>query len=401
MRRTTAKKMIIPIGEKNDTNDLGDDTNRTSSSNDPKGKKRPVCCLLRNCCEGAAIFIVAFLLTAGIRTSLSSKSNNPDASSTRGAVVVVPTNTGGATTHTAPQCTDTQLSKIREQLNPSHIGCHDAPWSQKCPITTATKCFLPTWLTLYYSNKRSSDILPTTTTSSNSFVAITAGCNAGYDPVHLLRMGTLDASVDISTWKAALGNAPLPTTGCGREDPNHQIVVPADTPRRQGRVYCIEENPATAETINTTSTTAGYYSKGLRVVNQVLTKSLDAFVEANVPAGDTIQVLVLQNGNEFETLGWAKNTLPRTEYLSYMKDWKGSWSGMGRTTKFITTKLDEKGFTCYWAGMGKLWRITSCPFKEYGSESNKYWSHIACANRNLAPLLVEEMEKIFNQTIQG
>ena len=62
------------------------------------------------------------------------------------------------------------------------------------------------------------------------------------------------------------------------------------------------------------------------MVNQVVTKSLDAFVDANVPAGDNIQVLEVKNGNEFETLGWSKRTLPCTEYLSYMFDWKGSWS---------------------------------------------------------------------------
>mmetsp|Transcript_7574 Transcript_7574/g.10990 ORF Transcript_7574/g.10990 Transcript_7574/m.10990 type:complete len:412 (+) Transcript_7574:131-1366(+) len=398
MRRNTATispvaEHVYLVGENNNANDSGDTTN------DHKKKTRPIVSLLRYCCEGASIFIVAFLLATVVHsgyTGLSKSIPNQDAPtaiSTRGAVSSS-TAAGGATTNTAPKCTDAQLSRIREQLNPAHIDCGDAPWTQQCPITTATKCFLPTWLTSYYSK---SGII---STSSNSFVAITVGCNAGYDSVDLLRMGTFDPSVDVSAWKAALGNAQLPTYGCGREDPSHQIVVPAgNTPRRKGFVYCIEENPATAEAINKTSATADYYSKGLRVVNQVVTKSLDAFVEANVPAGGNIQVLEVKNGNEFETLGWTKSTLPRTEYLSYMTDWKESWSGYGRSIKFVSSKLDGKGFTCYWAGIGKLWRITSCPFKEYGSEFHKYWSHIACANRNIAPLLVEEMERIFNKTI--
>jgi len=45
----------------------------------------------------------------------------------------------------------------------------------------------------------------------------------------------------------------------------------------------------------------------------------------------------VNNGNEFETLGWSKRTLPCTEYLSYMFDWKGSWSWYGRNTKLATT----------------------------------------------------------------
>jgi len=240
MRRNTAKispiaEHVYLVGENNNANDSGDTTN------DHKKKTRPIVSLLRYCCEGASIFIVAFLLAAVIHsgyTGLSKSIPNQDAPtaiSTRGAVSSS-TAAGGATTNTAPKCTDAQLSRIREQLNPAHIGCGDAPWTQQCPITTATKCFLPTWLTSYYSK---SGII---STSSNSFVAITVGCNAGYDSVDLLRMGTFDPSVDVSGWKAALGDAQLPTYGCGREDPSHQIVVPAgNTPRRKGFVYCIEE----------------------------------------------------------------------------------------------------------------------------------------------------------------
>ena len=60
--------------------------------------------------------------------------------------------------------------------------------------------------------------------------------------------------------------------------------------------------------------------------------------------------------------------------------------------------LDKLGFTCYWAGMEKLWRITACPFCQY--LTHKFWANIACANRNLVPTLLDEMEKLFLNTIK-
>ena len=177
------------------------------------------------------------------------------------------------------------------------------------------------------------------------------------------------------------------------------VVAGSSSQQPTGKVYCIVKDPAKAE--EATKAMSGV--AGLSVHNQALTRTgattLDAFVGANI--NGTINVLDLENGEEFDALaGGRHQTLPRTEYLTYMFDWKGSWSGYGRNTKIVTGMLDKLGFTCYWAGAGKLWRITSCMYKEYG-EANKYWSHVACANRNLAPLLVEEMESLFNATISG
>ncbi len=62
-------------------------------------------------------------------------------------------------------------------------------------------------------------------------------------------------------------------------------------------------------------------------------------------------------------------------------------------------KLDTIGFTCCWAGRNKLWRITSCFYREY-DERDKYWSHIACANRFVAPTFMEEMESLLERTIR-
>jgi len=371
----------------NNNNDPEDEPNKApqekTSRNKPRCSK-----LIRPCYEGARIFLAVFLFTAAATIGyheygLGSQSLSDDAPESDLSTSVPPANV-------APKCTDEQFSAISKQLNPAHLSCTETPWRQDCPITIKTKCYIPSWLTSYYSKP---DI------SMDNFVAITLGCNAGYNSVDLLRMGTMDPSVDVSAWKIALGNTQLPTDGCGRQGGKHQITLPAGAnPRRQGQVHCVEETQATAEAINKTSGELDYFSKGLRVYNQQITKTLDAFVEANVPANGSIDILEVENKNEFEVMGLAPKTIARTEYILYRFDWKENWAGEGRHTKLVTSKLNTKyGFTCYWAGLGKLWRITGCPFDGY---DRKYWSHIACANRNLAPLLVEEMEKVFTSTIQ-
>ena len=58
--------------------------------------------------------------------------------------------------------------------------------------------------------------------------------------------------------------------------------------------------------------------------------------------------------------------------------------------------MDELGFTCYWAGRSELWRITGCWQPHYGGA---FWSNVACANRRLAPSLLERMERVFLDTL--
>mmetsp|Transcript_26650 Transcript_26650/g.38194 ORF Transcript_26650/g.38194 Transcript_26650/m.38194 type:complete len:346 (-) Transcript_26650:218-1255(-) len=325
---------------------VGNDLENPSVGAPKVNRAEPGCCRLF--CEGFFVCLVTFCLATaahvGYNTyypSLSESAataNVPTAQKT--AAVEIPF-------ETAPKCTEAQLAGITKQINPAHTGCSEEVFKQECPITQETKASNPTWLVSYYS-KRS---------DTSNFVAIASDCK--------------------NMFSVVAGSSPPPT----------------------GKVYCIVKDPAKAE--EATKAMSGV--AGLSVHNQALTRTgattLDAFVGANIDG--TINVLDLENGEEFEALaGGRKQALTRTEYLTYMFDWKGSWSGYGRNTKVITSMLDKLGFTCYWAGMGKLWRITSCMYREYG-EAHKYWSHVACANRNLAPLLVEEMESLFDKTISG
>jgi hypothetical protein len=318
-----------------------------------------------------------------------------------------------STTSTAPKCTERQMSAIRQQLNPGHIGCLDKPWRRECPITAATRCYNQSaWLFNYHFNRQ---MMVVDGGNTNPFLALTLGCNGGYDAVHLLRLGTLDPSVNVSAWSyvsvSTLQQGKLvDSTSCG--PPEDVTYVPPSTisnssSHRKGQVYCVESDNATVDAIQRTNQLISYDWKGLHVIyNPPLSSdkdSLDHLVQKQrmLWNNDTvIHVLQIENGYEFEVMAWGMQTLKRTEYLIYKYDWKGSWSLYGRTVEATVGRLDTIGFTCYWAGRNKLWRITSCFYQEY-DERGKYWSHIACANRFLAPTLVNEMEALFERTIRS
>jgi hypothetical protein len=64
--------------------------------------------------------------------------------------------------------------------------------------------------------------------------------------------------------------------------------------------------------------------------------------------------------------------------------------------KLAIDYMNNIGFTCYWPGQGELWRITGCWQPHY---DGSFWSNIACAHRQLAPVLHERMETLFLKTI--
>lgn len=105
--------------------------------------------------------------------------------------------------------------------------------------------------------------------------------------------------------------------------------------------------------------------------------------------------VLIGNGDEGANVAkGGMNTMARTRYLEFDYDWKGAWES--QSMKDVIDKLDAAGHTCYWAGPGKLWRLTGCWQEHY---NYKTWSHLACAHRVLAPKLAERMEGVFKTTI--
>ena len=68
-----------------------------------------------------------------------------------------------------------------------------------------------------------------------------------------------------------------------------------------------------------------------------------------------------------------------------------------RPLKSVIDYMNDIGFTCYWAGRSELWRITDCWQPHY---DGSFWSNVACAHRQLAPVLLERMETLFLKTIE-
>ena len=116
---------------------------------------------------------------------------------------------GGATSANSdkvvrpPECTRDELLAVRRQLDPAD-DCVQAlrePWLQTCSITRMTKC--PDswdWLGEYYSELQSAHYSSAATNEDGGneeerFVALSVGCNKGFDALETLRMGTFDGSL--------------------------------------------------------------------------------------------------------------------------------------------------------------------------------------------------------------
>jgi len=127
--------------------------------------------------------------------------------------------------------------------------------------------------------------------------------------------------------------------------------------------------------------------------------SLDHYMENVAEKKDDGRVHLLSidvEGYDFDVLLGANHTLTRTEYLEFEYNWMGSWS----TQNLIdaVNMLDELGFTCYWAGVGRAWRIDeSCWLDHFSWHS---WSNVACANRLINAKVAKNMEETFIKTLE-
>ena len=127
-------------------------------------------------------------------------------------------------------CTRDQLLAVRAQLHPTDcVKAVRDPWLQSCSLTAQTKCPDPAnWLDEYYSElqreyaleeEQQQQLLLRGGEFASPFLAISVGCNKGFDALNTLRMGTFDASLSKSDWNDAM------TAG---EEKIHQSVCKQD-----------------------------------------------------------------------------------------------------------------------------------------------------------------------------
>jgi Methyltransferase FkbM domain len=110
----------------------------------------------------------------------------------------------------------------------------------------------------------------------------------------------------------------------------------------------------------------------------------------------TINVLLIDvEGFDFDVLQGGRETLHYVEYLEFEFHDKGQWRHQALRDA-IQYLAESYHFTCYWAGVRKLWRITDCWHDHYKVHQ---WSNVACVASAKVPALAERMERVFRATI--
>jgi FkbM family methyltransferase len=254
-------------------------------------------------------------------------------------------------------------------------------------------------------------------------------------------MLSLNPKIDKGVWRDAFQN--LRTSACGQHK-SPQFPIPQEqqsqTPR-PARVYCIEALPSTFTALNRTVKQLGWqdslkvhhaamadsdgetlFPNGANMVGKedlgmdactqerwreqcesVPTYKLDTFVQKFVvkEAKQDDQPIIIDflsvdvEGFDWPVLLGATKTLQSTKYLEFEYHQVGAWKQHKLSTAI--TSLQQQGFVCYWAGHGKLWRITDCWMDHY--DVSKTWSNVACVNLALAPTLALRMEGVFLKTL--
>ncbi|KAL7517987.1 hypothetical protein ACHAWX_002855 [Stephanocyclus meneghinianus] len=202
--------------------------------------------------------------------------------------------------------------------------------------------------------------------------------------------------------------------------------------KRDGEFHCIEPMPATFAALTNASRELGLAeSKKLILTNAAISTSsgvahfpranagyeangihscqskphdcvsvpmytLDEYARMFVQSKGPIDVLQIDvEGWDYDVLFGAGSVLDRTNYLEFEYHKNGPWGNLH--LQDVVKLLDRKGFTCYWAGVANLFRITSCYFDEYDTWHG--WSNVACVHRSLKTLS-REMEEVFQSTIK-
>jgi len=314
----------------------------------------------------------------------------------------------------AVPCDESMMSRIQEQL------------SSKQVLRRSTSCPDSTWIEAFFGNEY--DI-----GSDDHFVGISVGCNKGNDAVRTAMMG-MSAPVFVeSAWndaiRAATHGINLAQYACPPDAKREEFKI--NSPTRGGEMHCIEPMPSNFALLKNASESLGLADVNFVVANAAVSSANGATLFPNARAGAerfglghcaqggnhcvTVPLYTLDTYDEnfisskgpinvlsIDTEGWDFNVLfgagavlDRTHYLEFEAHEVGHWGKLHVTD--AVRLLDSKGFTCYWAGRGNLWRITECYFDHYNDW--RVWSNIACAHRS-QDALHKIMEDTFQETIK-
>lgn len=312
------------------------------------------------------------------------------------------------------------MNDINQQLGLDKT-CN-AHWFE-CGICSETKCPVSSWIQDFYLEDEGIN------EDSSSFLGVSIGCNKGYDAISTARMGMSNVEFDKNTWQSALG---IKNEGICKQKNAGQPNI--SKPARQGEMHCVEPMPSTFERLSSAVSALDLESKGFVVTHAAVSASdgsirfpsgsqgkedvgmdfclkrpgskrcvdvpmysLQSYVERFVKSKGPINILQIDvEGFDFDVLFGAGSVLDRTQYLEFEFHAVASWGNLHMTD--AVRLLDAKGFTCYWSGIKKLWRITDCYFDFYNGWHG--WSNVACVHRSQTNL-ADAMEKSFLNTLKA
>ncbi|KAL7525507.1 hypothetical protein ACHAXR_001431, partial [Thalassiosira sp. AJA248-18] len=225
-------------------------------------------------------------------------------------------------------------------------------------------------------------------------------------------MGMSNRDFDGRAWKHALELSNAPQSGCSQENAKQMKIR---FPQRAGEMHCIEPMPTTFASLKKASNKLDLESKKFFVKHAAISSAngavkfprevdagtehmgikncqtnqtncvdvamytLDNYVDQFVASKGPVNILQIDvEGWDFDVLFGSSSTLDRTYYLEFEYHETGNWFQFH--LQDAVKLLDGKGFTCYWAGNEKLWRITKCYFELYDQWHG--WSNVACVHRS-------------------
>eukprot|EP00986_Skeletonema_menzelii_P002649 scaffold737_cov120-Skeletonema_menzelii.AAC.3 len=246
-------------------------------------------------------------------------------------------------------------------------------------------CPKTSWIDKFYAEQ--------TDIGSSDFLGISVGCNKGHDAIRTARMGLSDATIDALKWRDEFHSDFEAICGADRA-PQFNVI----SAKRKGEMHCIEPMPSTFSELQRVDEKLGLTSKGMvfthaaisstsGVVNfpnpdtkvgaewlgikqcksdtdvvekancvEVPMFSLEDYVAKYVKGSGPINILQIDvEGNDFDVLFGAGSVLDSTHYLEFELGY--AWDKNLHVQDAVKL-LDGKGFTCYWSGEHRLWRIS-------------------------------------------
>jgi FkbM family methyltransferase len=392
-----------------------------------------------SCLSGVVVCILLF--KQNVRNVLTSPTTDTDTDTNTADTADKNHPSVGVQFQRPPDCTLDQLKTVRRQLRPDTcVSAIQDPFLQRCSLTQHTKCpDASNYLDEYYDELQQEYLKGIQNNDNDGmepFVGLSVGCNKGFDALNTLRRGTFDASLSKDDWRMEMTkDGILHESVCVQNITLPFQVSPNIQQPRKGIVHCFEPVPSTVQKLQSASTHLGYDQKGYKVIHAAVsnTPGKEYFQSkarpghenggldncrndvGNVECDVEVEVLTLENyakehlvgngpihilqidveGYDADVLLGAGNEfLERVEYLEFEYNWMGSWKKQHLYN--VIEMLDTIGFTCYWAGKQKLWRVTGCWQLYFDVHT---WSNLACANRKRVPKLATKMESIFQEQL--